>query len=213
LDISRHGDKVKTISLDVLLESELISKEDTQSLSVKFASHPVFTAAEILELDLPAMNRVDALLQPEFLSERQLRELACDFAEHTLPIFESRTPRDRRPRKCLEIARLHLTGAANSEELQKAISEAIPAVWRFDKTEFTSAFEAGLVTTFLDYKDAAELARIIAKQTQRAAHLYLWEQRKSNVEPMLGRELEACWQLKRIVTKIRGLTSPLFLVQ
>lgn len=204
---------MKTISLDILLESELISKEESQSLSVKFASRPVFTATEILELDLPARNRVDALLRPEFLSERQLRELACDFAEHTLPIFESRAPRDRHPRKCLEIARLHLMSVSSSEEMQKAISEAIPAVWRFDKTEFASAFEAGLVTTFLDYEDAAELARIVAKQTQRAAHLYLWEQRKSNVEPMIGRELEACWQLKRIVKKLRGVTPQVFLVK
>lgn len=64
--------------------SDLITTEESYDLIERFVLNPQITAAEILELDIPAKNRVEALLQPEFLDESTLRALACDFAAHTL---------------------------------------------------------------------------------------------------------------------------------
>jgi hypothetical protein len=68
-------------------------------------------------------------------------------------------------------------------------------VWQFDKTEFIGAITAGLATTFLDYHDAAIMARLVATHTQKAAHRKEWESRKSSLELMTKGEKEATWQL------------------
>jgi hypothetical protein len=89
--------------MDILLQSDLITPEESYDLIERFVRSPRITAAEILELDLPAKIRVEALLRQEFLSDSALRELACDFAEHTLYVFEAYAPADPRPHKCLEV--------------------------------------------------------------------------------------------------------------
>lgn len=190
--------RVRTIPASVLLSSELLSGEESHSLRTQVDGRLQLTAAEIIALDLPARNRAEALLQKEFLEEKHLRGLACDFAEHTLYIFEEHAPRERRPRRCLEAARLTLAGAS-LEELRAAIKEAIPAVWQLHGTTFMSAFTAGLAVTFLDYVDAAEMARPVALHSQKAAHYKEWECRKSNLDLMVGSEKEAIWQLARII--------------
>lgn len=193
---------IKTIPAQLILDSELISVEETYPLLSLPELHPQLTAAEVLALDLPAKNRVDALLRHEFLEERQLRELACDFVEHTLHVYEIRSPDDSRPRKCVAAARLRLSGAVSQGELQTIIKEAIRSVWRFEGTEFAGAFQAGCAATFLGGMDAGEIARLVAAYTQRAAHREAWERRGSNLQLMTGREREAMWQLRRIVKKI-----------
>lgn len=193
---------MKVISLDVLLKSDLISSEESRKLIAKYAAHPWLTVQEIIKLDLPARSRIEALLQSEFLTDSQLRELACDFAEHTLHIFEDHAPEEWRPHKCVEAARTYLTGATSLEDLQAAIKDAIPVVWKFEGTEFISAFEAGLVVTFLDYKDAAEMVRLIARRTQSASHHRVMESSMSSVQPMVSGEGEAEWQLGQIMKKL-----------
>ncbi len=193
---------MKTISVAKLLDSDLITTEESYGLVERCVLNPEITAAEILELDLPAKNRVEALLQPEFLLETQLRELACDFAEHTLPIFESHAPEDKRPRRCLEVARLHFRGRASSHELGAAIKDARPSMWRFQRTEHRSAFEASYAVLLLEYECIDEMARSVAQYAQLAAHHRAWESRKNNVVPMLNREREAAWQPVKIIKKL-----------
>lgn len=193
---------INTIPAQVILDSELISVGDARLLHRLIESNTQLTAAEILCLDLPARNRVDALLRHEFLEEGQLRELACDFVERALHIYEVRSPSDDRPRKCVEVARLRLKGAASSEELQAVVTQAIRAVWRFEGTKFDGAFQAGFAATFLNCEDAGEAARLAAFHTQIAAHREIWESRKSNFQLMVKKEKEATWQLKHIVEKI-----------
>lgn len=191
-----------TISVAKLLDSDLITTEESYDLIERYVLNPQITATEILEIDLPAKNRVEALLQREFLPEKQLRELACAFAEHTLHIFESHAPEDRRPRRCVEVARLHCVGRASSEELEAAIRDARPSMWRFQAGKYESAFEASYAVLWLNYEDAAEMSRSVAQYAQRAAHHKARECRKNNVTPMLHREKEASWQLARIVEKM-----------
>lgn len=190
-------ERVKTISADILLRSELLSAEEAHLLSLQLENRPLLTASEIISLDLPAKNRVEALLQSEFLGEKRLRALACDFAEHTLYMFEEHAREDRHPHQCVEAARRYLEGAS-MKGLHTTINEAIPVVWRLEKTAFVSAFTAGVAATFLGNHDAAVMVRHVANHTQRATHYKEWESRESDLELMFGREMEATWQLTRI---------------
>lgn len=195
---------MKTILVGVLLDSDLITTEESYDLIERYVLHPQITAAEILELDLPARNRVEALLRHEFLTERHLRALACDFAEHTLYVFEAHAPGDRRPHKCLGTAiLLNTVGTGTWEQLQRVVDEARPAMWRFEGTEHVGALEACRAALMVGREDAARMAREVAVCSQTAAHRQAWESRKSNTEPMLEREREAAWQLERIAEELR----------
>ena len=195
---------MKTISVEVLLNSELITTEESHSLIERFVRNPQITAAEILELDISAKNRVEALLQPEFFNEGNLRELACSFAAHTLHVFEMHAPNDFRPHACLSAALLLNTrGVGSWEQLRKTISETRPAMWQFEGTEHVGALEACRAALLTGAEDAARMAREVAACAQTAAHRKEWESRKSNVEPMIAREEEATWQLTEIVKRMQ----------
>lgn len=194
---------MKTISVEVILKSDLITIEESYSLIERFVLKPHITAGEILELDLPAKNRVEALLQPEFLNESNFRDLACDFARHTLYIFEQHAPGDPRPHECLSMAFLLNTwGIGTWEQLMKAIREARPAMWQFQGTEYIGAFEACRAALLTGNEDAARMAREVAVCAQIAAHRYMWENKESMIEPMIAREEEATWQLAQIIEKL-----------
>ena len=60
------------------------------------------------------------LLRNEFISDKDMRLFACDCAEKSLPIFEKQFPKDTRPRKTIETARLFANGNASQEELDAA---------------------------------------------------------------------------------------------
>ncbi len=194
---------MNTIPLDVLLVSDLISNEETYPLIGTHSHHPHLTVEEILAVDLPAKNRVEALLRHEFLTEKQLRLLACDFAEHVLHVFEELAPRDFRPRAGVEAARLYADGVISIELLGVALDEVRPSMQQFSGTEHIGAFEATWAVMLFDGEDAAMMAQEVAVCAQKAAHRKMWENRKSNLEPMIGRENEAAWQLSQIVEKLK----------
>lgn len=52
--------------------------------------------------------------------DRTIRNLACDFAEHVLHMFEDAYPKDDRPRKAIETARLYADGKATAKQLDTA---------------------------------------------------------------------------------------------
>lgn len=190
---------MNTISIDIILRSELITPEESYELIERSVLSPRITVTEILGLDLPAKNRVEALLQPEFLVESRLRQLACDFAAHTLHVFEAQAPNDYRPHECLSAAFLLNTwGIGSWKQLQKTVREARPAMWQFQGTEHVGAFEACRGALLMAGEDAARVAREAAVCSQIAAHRKVWESKKSNTDPMLEREKEAAWQLERI---------------
>jgi hypothetical protein len=169
----------------------------------RFVCAPQITAVEIIELDLPAKNRVEALLRPDFLNESRLRELACDFAAHTLHIFEAQAPGDYRPHECLSTAFLLNTwGLGSWVQLRETIKEARPAMWQFERTEHIAALEACRAALMMGNEDAARMAREVAVCSQVAAHRNMWESKRSNTEPMIEREKEASWQLERILESL-----------
>lgn len=194
--------EMQTIHLHVILASDLITNEESHSMIGALSQRPYLSAKEILSLDLPAKNRVEALLQNEFLTEKQLRQLACDFVEHVLHVFEELAPDDFHPRACVQAARLYAEGVMNFEMLRIAVNEARPSMQRFRGTEHIGAFEVGWAVTSLDGEDAMLMAQEVAVCAQRAAHRKVWEKRKSDLETMIEREKEAVWQLKQIVATL-----------
>jgi hypothetical protein len=188
------------------LSSELLSAEDSFSLSIELNHRLQLTVSEIIELDLPARNRVEALLQKEFLKEIQLRELACDFAERTLQIFEWYCPDDPRPRNFVKIARLYYAGKLSKERLKDAFTDTWNSIERFNERRYKAAFASGLATTLLYSGEADEMARDVALWSQNATHRRDWESRRSNFELLTGMEREALWQLERIVEKLTRMT-------
>jgi hypothetical protein len=192
---------MQTIPLDVILNSDLITNEESHPLVGAFSHRPYLSAEEILALDLPAKNRVEALLRHEFLTEKQLRKLACDFAEHVLHVFEELSPDDFCPRACVQAARLYADGVIDIKTLEIVLNEARPSMQRFKGTSHIGAFEVGWTVLLFNSEDAALMAQEVAVCTQKAAHRKAWETRKSNLELITEREAEAVWQLKQIVNK------------
>ncbi|HWS99364.1 MAG TPA: hypothetical protein VN256_03755 [Pyrinomonadaceae bacterium] len=190
---------MQTIPLSVIVNSDLITNEESYLLIGAFSQRPYLSAEEILALDLPAKNRVEALLRHEFLTEKQLRKSACDFAEHVLHVFEELAPEDFHPRACVQAARLYADGVMNFEMLRIAVNEARPSMQRFRGTEHIGAFEVGWAVISLDGEDAMLMAQEVAVCAQKAAHRKVWENRKCDLETMIEREKEAVWQLKQIV--------------
>lgn len=194
--------QANTISSNILLSSELLSAEDSFTLSIELEKRLELTTSEIIGLNLPARNRVEALLQNEFMEEKQFREIACNFAEHTLHVFESACPNDPRPRKFVKLARAHYAGEASAESLKAAFIETWKAIEVFEGRTHISAFAAGLAASLLHSGKADKMARDVALCAQNATHRKEWEGRKSDLELMVGREKEALWQLKHIVEKL-----------
>jgi hypothetical protein len=197
--VSRYSTEMQTIPLSVIVNSDLITNEESYPLIGAFSQCPYLSAEEIFALDLPAKNRVEALLRHEFLTEKQLRELPCDFAEHVLHVFEELAPDDFRPRACVEAARLYADGVISVKTLEIALNEARPSMQRFRGTRHIGAFEVGWAILLFDGEDASLMAQEVAVCAQRAAHRKVWETRKSNLELIIEREAEAVWQLKQIV--------------
>ena len=54
------------------------------------------------------------------LRNRLARLLACDYAEHVLPVFETRFPADPRPRAAIAVSRRYALGLATDDELRAA---------------------------------------------------------------------------------------------
>jgi|ERR1051325_2540083 hypothetical protein len=193
---------MQTIPLNVLLSSDLINNEETYLLVGAAAHRPYLSAEDIIALDLPAKNRVEALLRYEFLTEKQLRWLACDFVEHVLHVFKALALEDSHPRACVEAARLYANGVISPELLRVMLDKARPSMQRFRSTKHVGAFEVGWAVLLFDGEDAALMAQEVAVCAQRAAHRKVWENRKNDLEPMTARETEAAWQLKQIAGEL-----------
>ena len=72
-----------------------------------------------LSLKIPPGDKVWALLRLPLLSKEERLYLGCDFAEHVLPIFETKYPEDARPRQAIEAKRKWLIGEISLEGLKK----------------------------------------------------------------------------------------------
>ena len=74
-----------------------------------------------------ASMRLDDMLG--VTTEENLRLFACDVARDVLPLFESHSPGDDRPRRTIEVAGRYATGHATAAELSAARAAARDAAW------------------------------------------------------------------------------------
>lgn len=86
------------------------------------------TPIEILDLDIPILDRFWVLFREEIIPERQLQLLACDFLEQVLLIFEKKYHKDGESRKAIEAKRLWLDGKLSDGELKKAQNAAYAGI-------------------------------------------------------------------------------------
>ena len=90
-------------------------------------------------------------------ADKEIRLLACDYAEHVLPIFEIKYPKDKRPRQAIETSRRFAVGEATQEELNTARVMA----WAAGIMAWTAGAAAG---------DAAEAAGDAGDATRAAGN-------------------------------------------
>ncbi len=88
---------------------------------------PLTTIADVCGLQ-DALWCLMCTQQPDE-TERLARLLAADFAEHVLPIFEKQCPRDERPRKAIEAARLYAEGRIGAAARAAAGDAARATAW------------------------------------------------------------------------------------
>jgi hypothetical protein len=102
--------------------------------------------------------------------ERFARLLTCDYAEHVLPLYESRYPEDNRPRRAIEVARLYADGLATADELAAArdaadaARDAAEAAW----AAADAARDAGAAASAAAWDAARAAARAAAWDAARA---------------------------------------------
>jgi hypothetical protein len=97
---------------------------DADRLKALAAGRRRITALEILDLDIPAQDKLWAVLRNDFFSDGVLRLFACAFAETCIEIFERERADDNRPRNAIDVARRYAHGDATDEERVAAVAAA-----------------------------------------------------------------------------------------
>lgn len=120
---------MNTCTVDDVMSWHPCKEYTRERIEALWAGRPELTVLDILDLDIPAEDKLWATLHSELIPEQDLHELACRFAEDVLPIYEREYPDDHRPRRAIETKRKWLKGEATDEELESARLEAWAAVW------------------------------------------------------------------------------------
>jgi hypothetical protein len=115
---------VKTVTIDEVLSWKPCDTYSREALKKLAGRKRKMSALQILALKIPVPDRFLAILNHGFLSDKDLRLFACDCAEHVLHFFEEKYPTDKRPRKCIEVARRFALGEATAEEMAAARAAA-----------------------------------------------------------------------------------------
>ena len=126
------------------------------------------TAADVLELDIPAEDRLWAVLRKEMLPEPLVHEAACRFAEVHLSKYEDKYPGDDRPRAAIAAKRKWLRGEITNKQLSAARSAAWSAADSAARSAADSAAWSAARSAAWSAADSAawSAARSAAKDNQ-----------------------------------------------
>lgn len=102
------------------------------------------TVREILELNIPAMERLEIVFWPNILSSELSLSADCVFIEHVLPLWYAAYPSDDRIQRTIDIVRLYLKGEAGREEIARAHTHVCAA---YDINPEPALVEADKITT------------------------------------------------------------------
>ncbi len=158
-----------------------------KAIGPKYGDKKPITMTQILDL-----NGMDDCLWAIFhtqngAGEKLLRLFACDCAEHVLPIFEKKYPKDARPRECIAVARRYANGEASNEERAAARDAARDAAR-------AAAWAAARAA-----RDAAWAAAWAAWDAWDAA----WDARDAARD---ARDAETKWQVDRLREMLANIT-------
>lgn len=140
-------------------------------------------------------------------SDTFARLLACDYAEHVLPIFETRYPDDDRPRKAIAVSRRYARGAATDAELVAAWYAAWAARAAAGDAARTAAEAAWAATRYAAWEAAGhavgaamDAARPAAWYAARSAARSAWADARTAA---WAAELQ--WQEQRLREVLKGV--------
>ena len=108
------------------------------------------TPAQILDLDIPAEDRLWVVLREDIIPRLELGLLACDFAAQVLPIWLKNYPNDNRVANCIKVARQYWRGEASDAASYAARAAARAA------SDAASDAQIEMVRKVLIAKDSAE---------------------------------------------------------
>ena len=131
--------------------------------------------------------------RPNEQDHRLLAVWAADCAEHVLPHFEEKYPKDDRPRKAIEAARAWTRGEIRVSQARTAALAAHAAARAADDAAARAAARAA--------GHAAATAHVAGHA--RGAALYAVK-----VAAASGATAESDWQYRRLPEHLRPLTSP-----
>jgi hypothetical protein len=131
--------------------------------------------------------------RPNEQDHRLLAVWAADCAEHVLPYFEEKYPKDDRPRKAIEAARAWTRGEIRVSQARTAALAAHAAARDADDDAARAAARAA--------GHAAATAHVAGHA--RGAALYAVK-----VAAASGATAESDWQYRRLPEHLRPLTSP-----
>ena len=120
---------MKNLTMTDILTMRPCSGYEKDRLTELGAGRTSITPLEILDLDIPIIDRFWVVLRNKVIGAKICDEIGCVFAEHVLPIFEKEYPDDRRPRKAIEVTRRHIAGDATDDERSAARGAAWAAAW------------------------------------------------------------------------------------
>jgi len=117
---------IGTVTIDDIMRRKLGKPYTRARTTELFAGRERITAVEILDLDIPAADRLRAVLHESIVPLVLLHTFACDEAELALARYWKSD--DRRPHEAIACKRRWLRGEATDEELAAATA-ACRAAW------------------------------------------------------------------------------------
>jgi hypothetical protein len=115
------------ITLDELLSHEPGKGYGRDRLLEITGGRTEITVREILELNIPAIERLEIVFWPNVLSSELSLLADCAFVEHVLPLWYAAYPCDDRIQRAIDIVRLYLKGEAGKEEIDRAHNHILSA--------------------------------------------------------------------------------------
>jgi len=100
------------------------------------------TPLQILELDIPAKDRVWVMTREGILTHSELVQFAINCAERVLEDFESRYPSDKRPRVAIETAKKWLRNPTSANAANAAYAAANAAAANAAYAAYAAAYAA-----------------------------------------------------------------------
>jgi hypothetical protein len=149
--------------------------------------------------DKTVVRRARLVRRAATIDDKVLRLLAADFAEHVLPIFEKRYPKDMRPRDAIAAARAYARGEIGVDELrEKQIAYAAYAA-DAAAAAYAAAYGYAAAAAYAAAYGYAAAAAYAAAAGYADAAAYGYAAAYAADAYAAARQQERAWQASRVV--------------